>query len=107
MKLKRIPGVFALLFLVLTTGFSQLKDPLPRSTPEAESVSNKAILDFLDAAAKSKHEFHSIMILRHGKVIAEGWWSPYKPQLKHTMYSVSKSFTATAVGFAVTEKRLS
>jgi CubicO group peptidase (beta-lactamase class C family) len=40
-------------------------------------------------------------------VIAEGWWNPYKPELRHTLYSTSKSFTATAVGFAVSEKRLS
>lgn len=79
---------------------------LPRSSPEAEGVSSEEIISFLDAAAKSKHEFHSIMILRHGKVILEKWWSPYRPELKHTMYSLSKSFTATAVGFAVAEKRL-
>ncbi len=47
------------------------------------------------------------MFLRHGKVIAEGWWNPYKPELRHTLYSTSKSFTATAVGFAVSENRLS
>jgi hypothetical protein len=45
------------------------------------------------------------MILRHGKVISEGWWNSYQWDLKHTMYSVSKSFTATAVGFAVSEHR--
>jgi hypothetical protein len=56
---------------------------------------------------KEFHEFHSIMFLRHGKVIAEGWWNPYKPGLKHTLYSTSKSFTATAVGFAVSEQLLS
>lgn len=49
---------------------------------------------------------HSIMILRHGKVITEGWWSPYRPDLKHTLYSLSKSFTSTAIGFAVAEKKL-
>ncbi|HEX2396205.1 MAG TPA: serine hydrolase [Bacteroidales bacterium] len=76
---------------------------LPRSVPEAEGVSSEALLMFLDSAAASRHEFHSIMILRHGKVIAEGWWSPYAPELKHTLYSTSKSFTSTAVGFAVTE----
>ena len=43
------------------------------------------------------------MLLRHGKVIAEGWWDPYKPELKHTLYSTSKSFTSTAIGFAVSE----
>jgi CubicO group peptidase (beta-lactamase class C family) len=60
----------------------------------------------LNAAEKSKTEFHSLVMLRHGKVIAEGWWDPYRPDLKHTMYSCSKSFTATAIGFAVSEKLL-
>jgi CubicO group peptidase (beta-lactamase class C family) len=77
---------------------------LPRSTPETEGVSSEALLTFLDSAASSEHEFHSIMILRHGKVIAEGWWSPYDSTLRHTLYSTSKSLTSTAVGFAVTEK---
>ena len=43
------------------------------------------------------------MVVRHGHVIAEGWWAPYKPSLKHTLYSLSKSFTSTAVGLAVKE----
>src|SRR6187401_3372897 len=80
---------------------------LPRSTPETEGVSSKGIIEFLDALSTTKHEMHSIMILRHGKVIAEGWWNPYRPDLKHTLYSLSKSFTSTAVGFAVAEKKIS
>jgi CubicO group peptidase (beta-lactamase class C family) len=80
---------------------------LPRSTPEAEGVSSSGIQAFLDAIAQSKHEFHSFMMLRHGQVIAEGWWAPYGPQFVHTMYSMSKSFTSTAIGFAVKEGRLS
>src|SRR5690242_10401434 len=79
---------------------------LPRSTPEAEGVSSAGILAFLDALGQSKHELHSFMFARHGRVVAEGWWSPYAPELNHTMYSMSKSFTSTAVGFAVTEGRL-
>ena len=82
-------------------------DMLQRSTPEAEGVSSQGILGFLEAAENSKHELHSFMFLRHGKVIAEGWWKPYSPNLKHTMYSLSKSFTSTAVGFAVSENLLS
>ena len=97
-----------ILFLLLSVNlFAQKPSTLPRSTPEAEGVSSQGIINFLEAAKASKHEFHSFMILRHGKVIAEGWWNPYRPDLKHTMYSVSKSFTATAVGFAVSEKLLS
>ncbi len=79
---------------------------LPRSTPEAEGVSSAGLLAFFDALEKSKHELHSFMLVRHGKVIAEGWWTPYGPEFKHTMYSMSKSFTSTAVGLAVAEKRL-
>jgi hypothetical protein len=80
---------------------------LNRSTPEREGVSSEAILDFLDAVDRSDHEFHSFMFLRHGNVIAEGWWNPYAPDLKHTLYSTSKSFTSTAIGFAAAEGSLS
>ena len=41
------------------------------------------------------------MVLRHGQVIAEGWWTPYKRDHVHLLYSLSKSFTSTAVGFAI------
>ena len=44
--------------------------------------------------------------VRHGQVIAEGWWSPYAADLNHMLYSLSKSFTSTAIGLAVTEGRL-
>ncbi len=79
----------------------------PRSTPEAEGISPASILAFLDAMAAAKHELHSLMVLRHGRVVAEGWWAPYAAELRHTMYSMSKSFTSTAVGFAVVEGKLS
>ena len=78
---------------------------LPRSTPEAEGVSSAGILAFLQAA-QARHELHSFMLLRHGRVVAEGWWTPYGPRLNHTLYSMSKSFTATAVGLAAAEGRL-
>src|SRR5208283_5308736 len=79
---------------------------LPRSTPEAQGVSSPELLDFLEAVGKSQHEFHSFMLIRHGQVVAEGWWSPYAADLNHMLYSLSKSFTSTAIGFAVTEGRL-
>src|SRR5436190_9081392 len=96
-----------LLLFVFCDLAAQKSTMLPRSVPEAEGVSSNDIIQFLDAASKSKTEFHSFMLVRHGKVIAEGWWNPYRPDLKHTLYSCSKSFTATAVGFAVQEKKLS
>ncbi len=85
----------------------QVTDGLPRITPESAGVASPGILAFLDAMAKKPGELHSFMMVRHGSVIAEGWWSPYAPELRHTMYSMSKSFTSTAVGLAVLEGRLS
>lgn len=79
---------------------------LDRSTPEAQGVSSNYILGFLEALAKHNHDPHSIMILRHGYVIAEGWWAPYQAEQRQTLYSLSKSFTSSAVGMAVKEGKL-
>jgi CubicO group peptidase (beta-lactamase class C family) len=108
MIVKKIPFAIRLLPLLLCLQVcAQNADRLPRSVPEQEGVSAAGIISFLDATGKSKTEFHSFMFLRHGKVVAEGWWDPYNANLKHTLYSTSKSFTAAAVGFAIAEKRLS
>lgn len=56
---------------------------------------------------KSGQDLHSLMILRHGKVIFEEWFGENAPGKPHIMNSVSKTFTATAIGFAVQENRLS
>ncbi len=84
----------------------QKVDKLPRSIPETEGVSSAGIIDFLNAVDTGRQEIHSFMFLRHGKVIAEGWWDPYGPDHKHLLYSASKTFTATGIGLAVSENRL-
>jgi CubicO group peptidase (beta-lactamase class C family) len=98
--------IFKTLFLIFISIPVHSQNSLTRSSPSAEKVSSQGIMDFIDAVERSNHEVHSLMVLRHGKVVAEGWWDPYQPELKHTMYSVSKSFTATAIGLAVAEKKL-
>lgn len=77
---------------------------LPRRAPSAQGVDAAGILSFLDALEQTPGvETHSLMLLRHGAVIAEGWWAPYAPERPHLLYSLSKSFTSTALGFAVAE----
>jgi CubicO group peptidase (beta-lactamase class C family) len=103
--------IFAFLILLINTSFrlnlsGQNIDKLPRSIPELEGVSSVGIIDFLNAIDTGRQEIHSFMFLRHGKVIAEGWWDPFGPQYKHLLYSASKTFTATAIGLAVSENRL-
>ncbi len=97
---------FLLLFVLAACTKPQVGDSLPRSTPETEGVSSEEILKFMDAIEKEGIELHSLMVVRHGKVVAEGWCQPYRADLKHVMYSVSKTYTSTAVGFAVSEKLL-
>jgi CubicO group peptidase (beta-lactamase class C family) len=80
---------------------------LPRSTPETQGISSVAISNFLAGVEKEGLEFHSFMLLRHGHVVAEGWWKPYSTDRVHLLYSVSKSFTSTAIGFAIDEGLLS
>ena len=96
--------VFFLWFCACTQ--PKVADTFPRSVPEKEGVSSRGILNFIEAVEQSGQELHSFMLLRHGKVIAEGWWNPYQPDLKHILYSTSKTFTSTAIGFAVSEGRL-
>lgn len=79
---------------------------LPRSLPEAQGVASAGLLDFVNAIDANKLNVHSMMVVRHGKVVAEGWWGPYAPELKHTLYSLSKSFTSSAVGLAVADGKL-
>src|SRR5665648_687383 len=79
---------------------------LPRSAPHQQGVSARGVLDFLDALADVA-EVHSLMVLRHGVVVAEGWWEPYRADVVHDMFSLSKSFTSTAVGLAQAEGLLS
>src|SRR5450755_2348716 len=76
---------------------------LPRSTPEKQGIASAGILRFLEAIKECGQEFHSLMILRHGNVVAEGWWAPYSAEHRMQLYSLSKSFTGTAIGLAVGE----
>ena len=76
---------------------------LPRSVPETQGVDSRDVLKFIDAVEEKGLELHSLMIVRHGAVVAEGWWKPYTPELPHTLFSLSKSFASTAAGFAISE----
>lgn len=91
--------ISASLSLLLLLSCSVSPDrPLPRgkATPEMD----QAFANYLQAVADHKEELHSIMVLQHGKVIEE---ARFAPDTAHFMMSVSKTFTATAVGFAINE----
>jgi CubicO group peptidase (beta-lactamase class C family) len=77
---------------------------LPRSTPAKQGVDAAAVLAFVDAVdADQAVELHGLMVLRHGHVVAEGWWAPHTAERTRLLYSISKSFTSTALAFALDE----
>ena len=103
-------ALFSLVRLVVSVGLpcaAQGASPLPRSSPEEQGVASSAVLAFVEAANEKIDSLNSFMFVRHGHVIAEGWWAPYGPESPHSLYSLSKSFTSTAVGLAVAEGKLS
>ena len=75
--------------------------------PEEAGVSTKGILTFAKKALESKLGYHSVVVLRHGKVAAKMNFAPYDDVTPHVMYSLSKSFCSAACGFAVAEGLLS
>jgi CubicO group peptidase (beta-lactamase class C family) len=82
-------------------------DGLQRRTPEEEGVSSEKILAFLDAAADGNFEVHGFMLMRNQRVVAEGWWKPYRSDRPHMTHSLTKSVLATGVGMALDEGRFS
>src|SRR5689334_2425749 len=84
--------------LLVLTAAPCVGAPLPRSSPEAQGVSSAGVLAFVETADRSIDSLHSFMLVRHGRVVAEGWWTPYAAETPHALYSLSKSFTSTAVG---------
>ena len=73
----------------------------PKANPESVGVRSEGIISFLDDMKEKHLHLHSLMILRHGKLIAETSFAPWSKDNLHLLFSLSKSFTSTAVGFAV------
>jgi CubicO group peptidase (beta-lactamase class C family) len=102
----KTPLLAALVVVVSTGSLCLAAEPLPRSSPESQGVSSAAILAFIEAADKKIESMNSFMLVRRGHVVAEGWWAPYSAESPHSLYSLSKSFTSTAVGLAIAEGKL-
>lgn len=77
--------------------------PLPRTTPEAENVSEKGLQSYLDTIHKSGLKYHSILIIRNGNVIMEEYLNDFQAEEPHPLYSVAKIVTAIASWFAINE----
>lgn len=105
--MKRVHQAVAALVVCLFVSVTSFPQKLPRSSPEQQGISSVDLLAFIEAADKDIDAMNSFMLIRHGRVVAEAWWAPYDRDTPHILYSLSKSFTSTAVGLAVAEGKLS
>ena len=81
--------------------------PLIRSTPEAEGVYSELIYNLLsELGAAKKIDLHHFLVIRHGKIISETSFSPYRKGEWHTTYSMSKTFTGMAIGLLIDDGKL-
>ena len=75
-------------------------------SPESAGIPSEAVLRFLNRIERQQINMHGFLLLRGGRIAAEGYWAPFAPERKHRMYSVSKSFVALAVGLMIGEGKL-
>ena len=94
--------LFLAAFVILLSSCTKPTDPLPRG--KASVGLDEAFSTYLQAVADSSEDLHGIMVIQHGKVLEEKF---FVPDTAHILNSVSKTFTATAVGFAIHEGLLS
>src|SRR6476660_4606719 len=105
-RFNRSYAVVVFCLLAFITSSAQKSASLPRSSPEQQGIASADLLAFVEAADKEIDTMNSFMLVRHGQVVAEGWWAPYDRDTPHVLYSLSKSFTSTAVGLAIAEGKL-
>lgn len=89
-----------------TVSYAQINE-LPRSTPEEQGVPSKALVTLFDSLVyMPQTDIHSVIVMRHGKVIGEIYPAPFAAQYAHTQYSSSKTLVSMAVGIAIDQNRL-
>lgn len=99
----------ALMLLALTACKNSVKETaeiidLPRAeTPENVAT---AMDGFFQKAATDSFDIHSVMIVKDGQVIFSRWQSEGVDTVPHVLHSVSKTFTATAVGLAIADGKM-
>ncbi len=79
------------------------RKPFETASPEELGIRSGDIMAYLDDLEASDTEMHGLIIMRHGKLCAQGWWAPFGPGIRHGLQSHTKTYAATAVGIAYTE----
>ena len=69
------------------------------STPEQQGVASDAVRRLLDFGAAN--EIDSLLLVRHGKLVVDAYYAPYRSGMRHVVNSATKAVMGTLVAVAV------
>ena len=84
------------------------KQAFPRATPESQGIPSEKLVRLLSNLAESPDtDMHHFLVLRHGNVICDCSFAPYRHDIWHITHSLCKSITGMAIGLLIDEGKLS
>jgi CubicO group peptidase (beta-lactamase class C family) len=71
------------------------------STPEEQGMDSTTLANLIDFGAT--HELESLLVIRHGTIVAEAYYAPFRAGVKHRINSATKSIIGTLIAIALRE----
>ena len=71
------------------------------ATPESQGLDSSALASAIEQVRQQKWGTHSLLVIRHGYVVAAADFYPYRSTAPHDVASVTKTITSTLTGVAV------
>jgi CubicO group peptidase (beta-lactamase class C family) len=73
----------------------------PISPPEAQGMDSTALAEAFAAIQEQGTNLHSLLVIRHGTIVAEAYFGSYGPETMHQQFSITKSVVAALTGIAL------
>ena len=107
MILGKTDGISKVDFVPQKIWCQETEKAFPRKTPESQGIHSDHLRNLVQELADSPDtDMHHFLVLRHGNVICETDFAPYRKGVWHITHSMCKSITGMAVGLLVEEGKL-
>jgi CubicO group peptidase (beta-lactamase class C family) len=81
-------------------------DDWKTATPEEVGIDPAPLVEMFDFVREREIPVHSVQIVRHGRLVLDVYFFPYRAGMRHDVASVTKSVTSTLVGIAMEKRHL-
>jgi CubicO group peptidase (beta-lactamase class C family) len=69
------------------------------STPETQGMDSVALAKLVDAVGSRRQD--SLLVIRHGRIVAEAYYAPFQAGVRHDLRSITKSVISTLTGVEI------